>query len=254
MSSHLTGLKILVTRPLHQSERLCQLIASKGGQPVQLPTIEIVAIDNNSALLECCTHLDELDVIIFISANAVEKTLPILLTQCSLPSRLQVIAVGKRTAEALAIWEIAALCPAPPFNSEAVLAMPQLQKEVISDKKIIIFRGEGGRELLAETLRQRGALVAYVEVYRRIQPQVPQWAIKPVDIITITSREGLQNLFAMLEGQAWLRQTPLVVMSHRIFTEAQKLGISAPIVVASQASDEGLLAGILQAANELPNN
>ncbi len=251
MSSNLAGLKILITRPIHQSEHLCQLIEAQGGQSIRLPTIEIVEVADKSALLACCQQLDELDIVIFISANAVEKTLPILLTQRTLPPSLQVIAVGKATAETLAAWGITTLSAAPPFNSEAVLAMPLLQAEVIAGKKIVIFRGEGGRELLADTLRQRGATVDYVSVYSRTQPSVPAWAIQPIDIITVTSREGLQNLLNMLAGQVWVRQTPLVVMSQRILIAAQKWGVQAPIFVAAQASDEGLVASLLQAAQQL---
>lgn len=251
MSSNLVGLKILITRPIHQSEHLCQLIEALGGRPIRLPTIEIVEVADKSALLACCQHLNELDMVIFISANAVEKTLPILLTQCTLPPSLQVIAVGKSTAETLKNWGIAACCAAPPYNSEAVLAMPLLQAEVIAGKKVVIFRGEGGRELLADTLHQRGASVDYVSVYSRTQPSVPAWAIQRIDMITVTSRDGLQNLLNMLEGQAWVRQTPLVVMSQRISIAAQKWGIQAPILVAAQASDEGLVASLLQAAQQI---
>jgi len=236
---NINGIKVLVTRPAHQSEHLCQLIAEKGGQPVRLPVIEIVEIDDKSALLEC--RKQSLDIAIFISANAVEKTLPTL--QNHLPP--QVIAVGKRTAQTLKAWGLTALCPPPPFNSEALLSMPQMQ--TVTGKKIVIFRGEGGRELLAETLRQRGATVNYVQVYRRVQPPTPAWiANTQVDIIIVTSQEGLRNLFAMLDGQSWLRHTPLVVMSTRIRAEAERLGVDAPVFVASVASDEGLLEGVLQ--------
>ena len=57
MSSNLAGLKILITRPVHQSEHLCQLIIAQGGQPIRLPTIEIVEIADKSALLTCCQRL-----------------------------------------------------------------------------------------------------------------------------------------------------------------------------------------------------
>ena len=240
--SKLNGVKVLVTRPAHQSDHLCQLIEAEGGQPIRLPVIEIVDIDDNSALVECRAHLNELDILIFISANAVAKSLPTLLAQRALPEHLQLIAVGKRTAETIKTWGLTALCPAPPFNSEAVLQMPQMQTDIIQGKHIVIFRGEGGRELLAETLRQRGALVNYINVYRRIQPSVPAWITNTqIDIITITSVEGLKNLFTMLDGQAWLRNTPFVVISERIQKEAQKLGVQAPIFIATSASDEALL-------------
>jgi len=237
---NINGIKVLVTRPAHQSEHLCQLIAEKGGQAIRLPVIEIVGIDDKSALLEC--RKQSFDIAIFISTNAVEKTLPTL--QNHLPP--QVIAVGKRTAQTLKAWGLTALCPPPPFNSETLLKMPQMQ--AVTGKKIVIFRGEGGRELLAETLRKRGATVNYVQVYRRVQPPTPAWiANTKIDIIIVTSQEGLRNLFAMLEGQSWLRHTPLVVMSTRIRAEAERFGVDAPIFVASAASDEGLLGAVLQA-------
>ncbi|MCK5525399.1 MAG: uroporphyrinogen-III synthase [Thiomargarita sp.] len=235
----LSGIKVLVTRPVHQSEPLCQLIAAEGGQAVRLPVIEIVEMDDKKALLDCRELMDDLDIAIFISANAVKKTLPTLLAHFS--SQLQLFAVGKRTAETLKNWGLTVLCPASPFNSEALLEMPQLQS--VQGKNIVIFRGEGGRELLAETLRQRGATVNYVNVYRRIQPPAPAW-ITQVDIITVTSVEGLRHLLMMLEKQAWVRHTPLVVLSKRIRAEAEKLGIQAPIFVAPTASDEGLLRAI----------
>jgi uroporphyrinogen-III synthase len=245
--SKLNKIKVLVTRPAHQSENLCRLIEAEGGQPVRLPVIEVVEIDDKSALLNCRAHLDELDIALFISANAVDNSLPTLLAQTKLPPQLQLIAVGKRTAETLKTWGLTALTPAPPFNSEAVLKMPQMQTTAVQGKNIIIFRGEGGRELLAQTLRQRGATVNYINVYRRIQPPAPAWITDTqIDIITVTSVEGLQNLFAMLDGQPWLRHTPLVVMSERIRAKAQKLSIQAPILVAPSASDEGLLNAILQ--------
>jgi uroporphyrinogen-III synthase len=243
-------LKILVTRPAHQAEPLCTLIAAEGGQAIRLPVIEIVDVEDQSPLRHCRTHLNEIDIAIFISTNAVEKTLPTLLESGNLPTHLQLIGVGQRTVEALTTRGLPAHCPPPPYNSEAVLTMPQLQPATVQNKQIVIFRGEGGRELLAETLQQRGAKTTYVNVYRRHQPPVPNWLNDqlPVDIIIITSGEGLQNLFTMLTGQEWLPHTPLVVMSQRLVTEAQQLGSQAPIWIAPTASDEGLLSATLQAA------
>jgi uroporphyrinogen-III synthase len=275
---NLNKINILVTRPAHQAEHLCQLIAAQGGQPVRLPVIEIAEIEDKSSLLTCRARLNEVDIAIFISANAVEKTLPTLLNHemsssllkssllkketphfdkeerrgilgahSSELGNLQIIAVGKRTAKTLKNWGLMALCPASPFNSEAMLEMPQMQTEQVQGKKVVIFRGEGGRELLAETLRQRGAEVNYINVYRRVQPPLPAWfADSQIDIMTITSVEGLHNLWAMLKGQSWLRHTPFVVMSERIRMQAQQLGIQAQILVAPTASDEGLLEALLR--------
>jgi len=244
----LSGIKVLVTRPTHQSEPLCKLIADEGGEPIRLPVIEIVDIDDKSTLFDCRAHLNDLHIAIFISVNAVEKTLPILLAEEPLPSHLQLVAVGKRTADTIKAHGLSVLCSEPPFNSEAVLEMPPLQTAMVQGQKVVIFRGEGGRELLAETLRQRGAMVDYINVYRRIQPPTPAWlSERQIDIITVTSVEGLKNLLRMLEGQDWVRHTPLVVMSQRIKAVAEDLGVQVPIFVAPTASDEGLFNAILQA-------
>jgi len=245
----LKGIRILVTRPAHQAEHLCRLIEAQGGQAIRLPTIEIVEVADQNPLLACRAQLEALDFAIFISANAVEKALPVLLAQRSLPASLQIIAVGRRTAEVLSQWPLTAHCPAPPFNSEQVLAMPQLQE--ILGKQIVIFRGEGGRELLAETLQQRGAIVNYVNVYRRIQPRRRPLESDQIDMIVVTSGDGLQNLLTMFEGQKWVRYTPLVVMSQRIREQAWQLGIQAPMWVAPMANDEGLMAAILEAAEKI---
>ncbi len=234
----LAKIKVLVTRPAQQANLLCQMIEAQGGEAVRFPVIEIIEIPNKSALLNAKSN----DFAIFISANAVEKALP----NFDLSPQCQVFAVGKRTAETLKTSGITAHCPPPPFNSEALLEMPELQKAAIQNKQIVIFRGEGGRELLAKTLQQRGAIVNYVNVYRRIQPQNPT-KINPVDIITITSVQGLKHLLNMLKGQTWVKNTPLVVISERIAIKAKKWGINAPIFIAASASDEGLFNAVLEA-------
>jgi uroporphyrinogen-III synthase len=242
MSNSLSGLKILVTRPAHQADHLCHLIESQGGEAVRLPTLEIIAIENNIALNAC--QLERFDIAIFISVNAVDHAIPTLLKSLSpvenktfLP---QIMTVGQRTATRLKDWGFTALSSPPPSNSETLLAIPELQ--AISGKKIVIFRGEGGRELLAETLKQRGAQVEYINVYRRVLPTLPTpiTMVQP-DIITVTSNESLHHLLTMLKEQPWVRQTPFVVISERIRLEAIALGIQAPILVAPTTSDEGIL-------------
>jgi uroporphyrinogen-III synthase len=93
--------------------------------------------------------------------------------------------------------------------------------------------------------------VEYLTVYRRVQPLISELITQPVDIITITSGDALQNLLVMLEGQTWLPQTPLVVISERVMTAARNLGITAPIYIAPMASDESLLQALFQASNEI---
>jgi len=226
------SLNVLVTRPIHQSENLSKLIREQGGNPILFPVIEIKPLQTKLDY-----NINDFDLAIFISANAVKYSIPV---------NIECFAVGKATANCLKTAKF----PAPPFNSEALLEMPEMQESAISGKKIAIFRGEGGRELLAKTLKLRGANVTYFNVYKRVQPPVPAWIhnIK-IDIIIITSSEGLQNFMNMLDGQTWIRNTPMVLISERIKVVAKKLGVIAPIFVAPNASDDGLLAAILNYRN-----
>lgn len=238
----LTGRNVVVTRPRTQAENLCQLIEAHGGKAFLLPAIEIVAIENNAALLNC--QLNQLDIVIFVSTHAVEIALPVLLKQ-NLPAQLEIAAVGQKTANALKKFGLTVICPETSFDSEALLALPKLQ--AVQGKKIVIFRGEGGRELLAQTLHQRGATVEYINVYQRIQPPIPaNISTLQMDIITATSVEILRNTFNLLSAHPKLRQTPFAVLSQRIHNEAKKFGIQAPITVAPTASDQGLMEAILK--------
>jgi uroporphyrinogen-III synthase len=227
------SLNVLVTRPIHQSENLAKLIREQGGNPILFPVIEIKPLQID--FLDY--NFNEFDLAIFISANAVKYSIPV---------NIESFAVGKATANCLKTAKF----PAPPFNTEALLEMPEMQESAISGKKIAVFRGEGGRELLAKTLRQRGASVTYFNVYKRVQPPVPAWIhnIK-IDLIIITSSEGLQNFMNMLDGHAWIRNTPMVLISTRIKVVAEKLGVIAPVFVAPKASDDGLLAAVLNYRN-----
>jgi len=236
--------KVLVTRPSHQAHKLCQLISEAGGQAIRFPMIEIVEIKDKSELLAHCAALNSGDIVIFISANAVEKTLPFLL-KYPIVKTVQLFAVGKKTASVLSENGLSAVCAPPPFNSEALLTLPELQQSILQGKKVIIFKGEGGRELLADSLQQRGAEVSIVAVYQRIQPYESMDITQVPDIITITSVQSLDNLFSMLSGKSWLKNTPLAVLGERIAKQARRL-TQAPVFIAPIASDEGLLNAILE--------
>lgn len=249
-ATRLAGLHVMVTRPVHQAAKLRELIEARGGQVVPFPVLDILDPQDNGALQEIIGRLDQYDIAIFISANAVNKALERVLKNRTLPPRLKLAAVGKRTAQALKQYGLQGdICPREGFNSEALLAMEEMQ--AVQDKRILIFRGEGGRELLAETLQQRGAQVDYAEVYRRARPQADARALlrhleQGIDVITLTSNEGLQNLFDMAgpDGQPQLRAVPLVVMSDRAAALARELHFQHTPVVVKEASDEGLAEAI----------
>ena len=193
-------------------------------------------------------RIREFDIAVFVSTNAVERGLALIHRHGGVPARLQVAAVGQRTAEALLqqSGRLDIQAP-PPYNSEALLATSALQ--AVMGKRIAIFRGVGGRELLAETLRQRGAQVEYAEVYRRVRPNIRLADLVPpetnIDLIMITSQDGLQNLVEMAEMEQrreWLLNIQLVAISPRVAQLAEKLGFMHPVLTAAQASDEAMVA------------
>ena len=251
MSAPLDGAVIVVTRPRAQAQRLVDLIESGGGKAVRFPALEIEQAEADTGLKNTLGHLDQFDMAIFISANAVEYGAT-LLKQCNgaLPEGITLAAVGKSTAEALdKQWQRPILTPAQGFNSEALLELEALQQ--VAERRIVIFRGCGGRELLAETLSARGAQVTYAEVYRRCRPAATLETLTRlarVDLITATSNESLKNLHEMADDEgtrSWLLSHPLVVISERTKTLARTLGFEADIEIAAEAGDPGLYNAIV---------
>lgn len=237
MTFPLSGLKILITRPQHQATHLNQLLTQAGAETLLLPVLEIEPLPVSFAASE----FDDYQWIIFTSTNAVTYGLPLILP---LSPQLAIASIGKKTEFALQQYlphHTLTTAP-PPYHSESFLTLPQFQQ--VRNSKIALFKGEGGRELLAETLRQRGAWVKTVAVYRRIQSiQEVTWLadVGKIDMITVTSNESLQHLFNMLANFTWLPHTPLILISQRMADPARRLGSIAPLWIATEASDEGLL-------------
>jgi uroporphyrinogen-III synthase len=238
----------MVTRPAHQAAHLCELISAAGGIPILLPTVAVENPPDPAPALSIVQRLHEFDIAVFVSANAVEKGIALVTRHGGLPPRLRLAAVGRRTAESLLhhCGRVDIQAP-PPYNSEALLATAELQ--AVAGKRIVIFRGVGGRELLAETLRRRGAEIDYAEVYRRVKPVVKLDDIVPrtgkIDIVMVTSQDGLQNLVEMADMEQrreWLLNLQLVVISPRVAQLAAGLGFKHPALTAAHASDEAVVA------------
>ncbi len=238
----LAGLGVLVTRPAHQSAGLCRRIERCGGRPLAVPTLEILPPEEPGEarlLLE-----RDWDLMVFISPNAVRFALSLSATGKP-PAAAQVAVVGRGSARALAAAGVQPDLVPDRYDSEGLLALPELSQ--VAGQRILIVRGEGGRALLGDTLERRGAEVRYAEVYRRVRPAVDaapllvRWG-RDVQVVTATSVEVLENLALMLgrEGRGLLCATPLVVISERMQQAAVRLGI-ARVLQAAGAGDEALL-------------
>nr|VFK37482.1 MAG: uroporphyrinogen-III synthase [Candidatus Kentron sp. SD]VFK42239.1 MAG: uroporphyrinogen-III synthase [Candidatus Kentron sp. SD]VFK79678.1 MAG: uroporphyrinogen-III synthase [Candidatus Kentron sp. SD] len=246
-TARLAGIGVWVTRPIGQANTLARYIEEEGGHAISLPLIAIADMDDRGPILALMDRLNDFDLAIFVSANAVRKGIDYIGGTKNWPIDIRIATIGKATAKALE--EIGLFCtfePAPPYNSESLLALPELQAEIMADKPVIIFRGVGGRALLGETLAARGARVEYAEVYRRSLPPWVGTASIPwdrIEVIVLTSGEGIQNLFAIANNQEQerLRRTPLVVIGERMARLVERFGDLRSPIIASNASDAAIL-------------
>jgi len=243
----LAGARILVTRPARQAAGFAHRISELGGIPVVFPAIVILPPADPAALERAQAALAGYDGAVFVSANAVEYGAP---SAERWPSRLLAFAPGPGTADVLADLGIANVrVPSTNFDTEGLLALPELAAP--AGRRFLIFRGEGGRELLGDTLVARGAHVDYVACYRRAAPDAGAAGFAAVftqdgiDAVTITSSEGLDNLWAIADEAtraAW-RACPTFAPHPRIAARAAALGLEA---VTTRGGDAGLADGLLK--------
>lgn len=243
----LAGLNILVTRPREQSLSLSQGIAAAGGVALVFPLLETVPLEDSSALDAQLARLGQYQLAIFISPAAIRHGMSAVARAGGLPAGLRVAAVGQGGARALRAQGVSTvIAPQERFDSEALLALPELQ--AVKGWRILIFRGEEGRELLGDTLAMRGAAVEYAACYRRLKPDLDMAALlnaRP-DALTLTSREALAHLWAQAgsEARSKLTSLPLFAPHERIAQAARELGWQEAIATAG--GEDGLLAGLLE--------
>jgi uroporphyrinogen-III synthase len=249
----LAGRVIVVTRPVHQAAALAQGIREAGGEALLFPALEIVPVEPQ-ALAPLLQRIGEYDIAICISPNAARFALAALRAVAEVPASLAWFAVGPGTAKALAALGVEGVTTPQGQDSEALLALPQLAE--VGGKRIAIFRGVGGRPLLGDTLRARGAEVDYIECYRRQCPVADAAPLRrrwsEISAVTIASVETLSNLARMLgeDGGALLRATPLFVPHEKIAAGARAAGMER--VVATAGGDAGLLQGLINWFEEHP--
>jgi len=233
MSGALAGRRVLITRPVEQARALERMLRDAGGEPVCAPAIEIRDLADPAPFYAVAGRLASFDLAIFVSRNAVSRALDLLAGR-PWPAGLQVATVGQGSRAALEQRGFGnVIAPAAQSDSEALLALPAFA--AVRGKQIVIFRGEGGRELLGRELAARGASVEHAACYRRVVPQADRmrcaWA-GGMDAVTVSSAEGLANMLAMLGEDAARRlsRIPLFVPHPRVAREALRRGLERVIV------------------------
>lgn len=234
-------LKILITRPTHQSNEFCEAIRNMGALPVLFPTLEILPPSDMACFQATIQNLDTFDIVIFTSANSSLFFATVPKIQHSL-----ILAIGPGTAKALKKISVPihAMAP-PPYTSESLLELPLLQN--IKGLHVAIITGKEGRKLLADTLQQRGAWVDTVIAYERHLPAPNREGLEKIldtDIIVIHSAESLHNFMTLIRPYTDLfLKKDLLVINQKLKDLSEEAGFSN-IIVAENASTAAILAAL----------
>ena len=255
----LDGISILVTRPADQSDGLVDAIEQLGGTALRAPMIVVAGLTHDSQLKKLAKTCKRFDSAIFVSKNAVDFGLELMAEHGLILKGKQVFAVGLGTAGALRAKGIENVnVPISEFSSEGLLRLDGLAEAAVESTCILVFRGVGGRELLATTLRKRGAEVIYCECYERLKPGVvlaavlDQHQIKLPDIGLATSIDALTNLIEKIEDEdlEQLFDMQMLVVGSRVGHEVASFGFTRPPVVVENPSDESIIKHLIKWAED----
>jgi uroporphyrinogen-III synthase len=248
----LHGVGVLVTRPQQQAMPLCRLLTTRGANTFLLPAIEIKPFTERRALAARLGALENFDLIVFTSSNAVRFGAMLLEQR----RYLALAAIGPATARALnqAGYRVA-VQPTEGFDSEGLLRHPKL--EHLAGQRILLIKGENGRELLQQELTRRGAHVTVADVYRRerANPAADElaaleahFAAGEIQVITATSVEVAASLLTLatpaLRGD--FDRAHWVVPGTRVAQHLRERGLSATLLLAASADDQDLVAAIVR--------
>lgn len=247
----LNRIRVLITRPQPQGRQLAELIHQQGGQTLQLPMLEVVALPETQTVRNRILALDRYDKIIVISKHAARFGLELIGNYWpQRPLYQQWFAIGATTRHTLAEFDIAAACSSEGSDSESLLALDDFQD--ISGQSVLLIKGKGGRDLLEKTLRQQMARVDTLEVYQRLCPVYQpdevrqQLADHGINVILAGSGETVKNLCRYLPGPT-LEQCRLVIPGERVTRVAQTLGFRQ--VYTANGADHAAMLSVLEKIN-----
>jgi uroporphyrinogen III methyltransferase/synthase len=239
----LFGRRVLVTRPREQAPELCDLLVAMGAEPIEAPMIRIMPPDDPAPLSRAAAQPDAYDWIIFSSANAVEAFMGSLLVGDRDLRALkgpQLCAVGAGTAQRLAKYGIKVDLVPQEFRGEGVVAA-LLERASLDGARVLLPRADIGREVVAEQLRQAGAVVTEVVAYRTVLEETPREGEPDIfgmllegriDVVTFTSGSAVRN-FAKVYGEDQsadlLRKTVVAAIGPVTAEAAARLGIQVTV-------------------------
>jgi uroporphyrinogen-III synthase/siroheme synthase len=255
----LLGKRVLVTRATGQADALSNRLRSLGAEPIEFPTIEIAPPATFEPLDEAISCLSDYGWVIFTSANAVDAffaRLDALGQDARAFGGVSLAAIGAATAASLRQHGLRADFVPERFVAEEVLA--GLLERGIDDSRVLLPRAEQARDLLPDGLREAGATVDVVAVYRTVlgspSPQaLAQVQAGGIDIVTLTSSSTARNLAPLLNGQIDVLQNALIAcISPVTAAMARQVGFQVG-VVATEHSVPGLIAAMVSASERSPS-
>ena len=228
--------RVLVTRPAGQGEALAARLRAAGHEPALVPALRIEPLPLSGEHRRLLLDLDLYHAVFFVSANAAHHALDAMADLWpQWPVGLHWLAVGESTAAEIREAGLNPEYPRSGFNSEAVLALPCLA--AVAEKRILICRGDGGRDWLAARLRERGATVDVIPFYRRL-PDPDRHCPAGVDTVMITSVEGWRALADRIPAEV------TVIAAGERVAAAVAADHAGPVVTAASAHDSDMLAAL----------
>ncbi len=247
----MTGWRLLLTRPADESRALAAVLADAGVYSSSLPLLDIEPIPLSAPGQATLQALDQYCAVIVVSKPAARLCVELLRQYWPHPPDQPWFSVGAATGQILADAGLGVSYPDNGDDSEALLELAALRQAIDRpDPRVLIVRGEGGRGLLAERLREQGASVDYLELYRRGLPQYGQDALpakveaERLNALVVSSGQSFEHLHR-LAGEAWpaLARLPLFVPSPRVAEMARAAG-ARTVVDCRGASAAALLAAL----------
>jgi uroporphyrinogen-III synthase len=252
---------VVITRPRRQAETLAAAVAALGRRPVILPLLDIAPIADQHGLAQVLAGLSGYALVAFVSPNAVDAAFAHLERW---PDGVAIAVVGEGSRTALSRHGIdpartRIFCPRDPANSDSEHLLQALDLAAIAGRRVLVVRGDGGRELLPDALRAAGCSVDTVAAYRRAVPQLDDALEASLRALLaghndwiITSSEALRGLVGLVRGigaapesgqnVAKLQRQHLIVPHARIAETAQALGFTD--VTLTGSGDERMLAAL----------
>jgi len=255
MNLPLDNITLWLTRPVGQAKNLSKMLEEQGAKVFHLPLMQIETLPQDKKLAKKIKKLDQFDIAFFISTNAAQIGMELIEAHFpSLPKEIKYCSPGPETASILQSYGLDVAYPEKAMSTEALLILPEIRKILQTksnkQKRAVIFRGSGGRELLANALRSKGVDVEYIELYKRNSPDYKENDLKDIlitkkpDGIIFSSAEAIYNFTVLFEKiYPEYKEIPIFVSSTRLNEVAKKIGFKT-ISLLQAADDSSIVAGM----------